>query len=474
MLVFMTLLVTGCASTTIPTPSATLSGVVQRHLGGAGQADATVTFYDDQGQRYQTETALDGSYTLQVPAGYYDGLVTARGLASSRVQNLQVDTQGRRYDFVVLPPFNERWSTAPIGLSVTGFPNQTDVTGSFQVSFVVESVLATRGLYAAVGVVPVRDYPTRPQIALGRDVDLTLTDGTLDVTPEMLAGVYGDTELEIVAYDQNNNRVHYLAPFAVTSEAVDVLLPPVRKAEVVAFTISDENRWLELQADTPRSAHVTTRSSPTILTQIRWEPYTWPEAVREAEGVAYGFRVERLGAERLGADGAQPIAMVPPDGRAAIDLGPGLLPGQAVRYRVIPFVAANQGSATEVTTTPLAPFRVTLLSPNEQALVPTAPTFRWRAEPEVGAVRYYIAEVYDTVTGANVQRVGNVTNGAQIVWDQAPLLPGRQYYWGLRLAYAADDPEEPRALSVAIDSQGAVVRAYLPGDVRGFMVGVDE
>lgn len=59
--------------------------------------------------------------------------------------------------------------------------------------------------------------------------------------------------------------------------------------------------------------------------------------------------------------------------------------------------------------------------------------------------------VWDQLTGGGLFL--GVTQGTEV--QPPPLLPGRPYTFELYLAYAVDDPENPRAYSVAADRQGA-------------------
>ena len=440
-----------------------LQGTVQVRPGGPGLAGASLRFMHADGRSFEAQTDSAGDYDVVLPVGAFDAVVAAPGYASSHVQNLAIQARSR-YDFVILPVFFENWSTDPIRLDVQGLPAETTLEQGLNFRARLESVLPPQTMDIAVGQTPLpsSNYRSRPQLSLRELAD----SGQRHFGAAALRGNYGDTRFEVVAYDQNNNRVHYLAPVHIRSADIDTLepelleLPRPTAFQAVAYTASGSTKVLELQDNNPQP-------DPTLLVQARWFSYPWPEALQAREDIAYGFRVYRLEQP----DDPEPrfLGFVAPDAQGINDLGPGLQPGKRVYYRVVPFIASHDGPSSLVHTTPLEPFQVTLQSPRG-AITDAEPTLRWTAEPEVGTRRFFLADVFDTVTGQDIFRVGNMVGETSVAWNRAPLVPGRRYHWGLRLAYAVDDPNQPRAYSVAIDSTASVMLAYLPDDVVAFEV----
>jgi hypothetical protein len=249
----------------------------------------------------------------------------------------------------------------------------------------------------------------------------------------------GAAFLHAVAYDQNNNRAERLLPVRLPPPSASP--PPVASPalEATAYTLAQPLRTLALD-DRP----------PSVLVRLAWT----------AAPGAEGYRLYREG---------YLLSVHGPSEEEAYDQGADLQPGREVCYRLEAWSQGAPLPPSRACVTPLPAFQVELLSPRDTG--PAQPTFQVDFTPEPPTPPFLRLALFDLHTGQAVRLFpGAPAQGRAFPWTQDPLLPGRAYTWGVYLAYAVDDPDRPRAYSLAVDQGGVFLGQVLRGPTATFEV----
>ena len=117
-------------------------------------------------------------------------------------------------DIVQKPVFNPNWPVEPPEVTVSGVTEGMTITGPIELSIEAYGPNDIQLIYAAFGKMPGARWLTAPR-AVFRD---TYSTGTFTLDPARY-GVSGETTLEIVVYDQNDNRTHVIYRVFVTPGA---------------------------------------------------------------------------------------------------------------------------------------------------------------------------------------------------------------------------------------------------------------
>ncbi len=451
---FILLFLAACSQgTKIADSHSTLSGFVLNSPAGSGVA-AKIQLTSGAGKKTIITSNSDGSFTIDLKKDSYSALLTAKDFATSKLEGLSLSTDKVSYDFIILPAFNPNWSLEPPQLKLLGPVAAKTYNGKIDFNLQTKTSAALRAVYVAVGHTPGKG------LLSGSQLEFFATNDSGWRQIDISNAISGKSTFEVVAYDQNNNRSQIIVPIKVRENKIPSLdLAPISDLRVVSITF---NRNLETLA-IPESDEI----AHSIVVQLQWPEYNWPE---DAIGRVHGFKIWQKIADEfklLGIADAEKIAF--------FDRSASLAVGQEVSYSIAPFIANQEAAKVTDSVTPLAPFKVELVSPADNSVVGAYPKFIWRAVPEVGAERIYYPLFWNNITGKEVSKIAKFgfirTNEIELKDSVLkPLWPGRRYGWELLIAYAVDDKEKPKAYSIAVDRDGALGSAYVPGPFSVFEV----
>ncbi|GAB5603006.1 carboxypeptidase-like regulatory domain-containing protein [Thermus sp. FJN-A] len=409
------------AACSVPPRLSEVEGALSLGPGGPPVAGAWVYLEGPSGA-WGVRTDRGGSFRLYVPPGAYRAWVEGEGLAGSEVRGLALAPGSQPLGLVALPPFRPDWPRRPPLLEA-----EAGVEGGvvrYRARLSPQEGLPPLALLVGLGYVP-------GTLSVGVGEHLYLEE-TQDTGFRLLdpRGLSGPTTLFLVGYDANNNRVELRLPLSLPGGAGQ---GGPRRAKAVAYTLSRRVEALGFQG------------GYSLLVRLSWEGGEGPYRVfRETE------------------EGVQEVAYLPRGTTAFTDAGPGLRPGERVCYRI----TGPEGQAYTCTT-PLPPLSVRISSPGEGETTGPAPRLAWVVEGNGSGLSFaFRPAVWDQLTGGGLFL--GMTEEMEVL--SPPLLPGRPYTFELYLAYAVDDPGDPRAYSVAADRQGGLSGIAVPGPSVNFEV----
>ena len=475
------LALSGCLFIKAP-PTGVIEGYVTNHLSGEPVVGALVRAWPADGEAprytvisdYYGATAVtnsEGYYRLVVPEGLYVVEVRKEGHATSRVEGVKVGSTAR-VDIVQKPVFNPNWPVEPPKVTVSGVTEGMTITDSIQISIEARGHNDIQLIYAAFGKMPGASWLTAPREVFSG----TYSTGTFTLDPADY-GVSGETTIEIVVYDQNNNRTHviyrvYVQPAVTPATVAAPSYTTVPMARAV--TLSKQVAFMSLE---PQAAP----AGANIYVELRWAKSA------DDPGIT-GYRIYRkLAGETefrliytVGATGASTYTYR--------DGSPDLKVGIEATYRITAYKGEAESSYIEASTTPLPPWSVRLLEPADESTgVSLKPTFRWEPSQVVGTVQRYRLWLWDAVHGWGWALISpTLQNVTQCSWDELyvyprystsrtpweRLQPYRTYEWYLDYAVAFDAFPTWTAASVAVnDGVTTAFPTVLPAEMAQFTTG---
>lgn len=393
------LLIAGCNLFSPPRdPSAvnTLSGTLVNENAGAPVAGSTVRLYKDGNLVASTTSSADGRFTFNnLPPGVYRFEAQKPGMAGSALEGVRVPEMAE-VTLVQKPAFKNSYSTTPPTLIITqdgttplqGQTFTNSIPFRVQVDTSKDFVRPMRYIYVALGRTPGSGFLT--STATSSRLIFTETEDTDNQTlsGSAVAGFGSQTGetvyLEVVGYDFNNNRVHYLIPLVFQSTATtqgNTVVAPTGVA-ATAITLSKAVGFYSVQAPyelkvpLARNQMGTLTVDPTaapegsnLYVEIRWcytntSPSARPFAF-DIERSTDGQTWTRVGSVGGGASSSCPSNAF---NRPFYfrDASSSLEAGQTYYYRVVAR-GANRAESASSSTTPLPPFEAPLLSPADEA-----------------------------------------------------------------------------------------------------------
>jgi hypothetical protein len=480
-LILSALALSGCLFVRAPS-TGVIEGYVTNHLSGEPVVGATVRAWPLGGEAprytvisdYYGATAVtnsEGYYRLVVPEGLYVVEVRKDGYATSRVEGVKVGST-IRVDIVQKPVFNPNWPVEPPEVTVTGVTEGMTITGPISISVEARGSNDIQLIYVAFGKMPGSGWLTSPREFFSG----TYSTGTFTLDPAKY-GVSGETTIEIVVYDQNDNRTHkifhvYVEPAATPTAVAAPSYTTVPMARAV--TLSKQVAFMSLE---PQAAP----AGANIYVELRWAKST------DDPGIT-GYRIYRkLAGEAdfrliytVGATGASTYTYR--------DGSPDLKVGVQATYRITAYKGEAESGYIEASTTPLPPWDVHLLEPADESTgVSLTPTFRWQPTQLVGTVQLYRLWLWDAVHGWGWPLISpTLQNTTTCSWSQLFVYPGypttgtpwerlqpyRTYEWYLDYAVAFDAYPTWTAASVAVnDGVTTAFPTVLPAEMAQFTTG---
>lgn len=311
-------------------------------------------------------------------------------------------------------------------LNVEGEPLTSPATEVFRVHVSVESENHVSLIYCLLGRIPGSSFfGPRSVVSDTNEAYFTV----------LTTGWVGETELNIVVYDYNDNRVHVIEYVDIVQESqrpeyVFVPLPPTLLGYVnlVAYTRNDAAEFYNKDAPqavrqlVQRSERTVDRLSRTLTKDFGAKLHAAPEGTNlfvEVTWLNYGL-LEYYGligplAQRPDGynvyrsfDGVryEKVAFVPESINSfyIYDTSAQMAPGKPVWYAVSSVYGGYETEKTFLgSVVPLASFNVELIEPEDGATnVSVRPTFKWKptlllTTPESTVDYYYTMAIYDAV-----------------------------------------------------------------------------
>ncbi|WP_448568773.1 carboxypeptidase regulatory-like domain-containing protein, partial [Thermus sp.] len=362
-----------------PAGTENLSGMVVSENAGGPVAGSQVRLMRGNTLVAATTTDAQGAFTFaNIPAGTYRLEVQKPGMAGSFVEGVRVPEMGF-VRIIQKPAFDTAASTTPPTLIITQDGNNPLEGGTFtntipfrvQVDTTKDFVRPMRYIYVALGRTPGSAFLSNTATS-SRRIFIEVEDtGSQTLSGTAVAGLGNASGeqvfLEVVAYDFNNNRSHYIVPltFVNTSATQNNTVSAPTGVAATAITLTEAVGFysaptpLKLTApfgkgqvgEVPLDLSGVPEGS-NLYVEVRW-CYT-------ATAVPFAFDIERSedgqNWTRVGTVGGARSASCPtnPFNRPFFyrDASPDLTPGQTYYYRVVAR-GANQAESNPSSTTPL-------------------------------------------------------------------------------------------------------------------------
>lgn len=479
----------------------TLSGILVSEYAGGPVAGSSLRLYRNSALVATATSASDGSFSFtNLSPGVYRLEAQKPGMAGSVMEGIRVPEM-TSVTLVQKPAFDATATTTPPTLIITQDGTQPLEGQTFtntipfrvQVDTSKDYVRPMRYIYVALGRTPGSGFVTNSATWSRRIFPDTEDTGAQALSGSNVAGfgsASGETVyLEVVAYDFNQNRSHYLvpltfvntnpnqgntvsAPTGVAATAItltravgfyDVKAPakltvPVAKGEVGELTLDPE----------------AAPAGSNLYVEVRW-------CYSSANPTPFAFDIERstdgVNWQRVGTVGGSRSASCPtnPFNRPFYfrDASPDLTPGQTYYYRVVAR-GANRAESAPSATTPLPPFFAPLVSPADESTgVSLTPDFTLgHPQLSIGADgAAYNLVLWDTLTGDSVawQTLAgynllvefgtpdnDIPDGEAVVYGYHPGVGGLVIFTDTAGVY---DPSKPNHVPVDV-TQGTVTLPY--------------
>lgn len=417
-------------------PSAihTLSGVLVSEYAGGPVAGSTLKLYRGNNLVATTQSGTDGSFAFDTLApGVYRLEAQKPGMAGSVLEGIRVPEMNS-VTLIQRRAFDASASTTPPSLLITQDGTQPLEGQTFtntipfrvQVDTTKDFVRPMRYIYVALGRTPGSAFIANSATWTRRIFTDTEDTGNQSLSGSNVAGFGSQTGetvyLEVVAYDFNENRSHYLIPITFKNTAStqgNTVSAPTRVA-ATAITLTQAVGFYDLKA--PAKLTVPLAKGNAETAELILDPQAVPEGsnlyveVRwcyTATAVPFAFDIERSTDgttwERVGTVGGNRSSLCDPSNPFNRpfyfrDASPDLTPGQTYYYRVVAR-GANRAESTPSSTTPLPPFFAPLLSPQDESTgVSLTPDFTiGHPQLSIGADgAAYNLVLWDTLTGDSV------------------------------------------------------------------------
>ncbi|RTG93971.1 hypothetical protein CSW44_10790 [Thermus scotoductus] len=411
-----------------------LSGTVVSEYAGAPVSGTTLKLYREDQLVGTTQTDSEGRFTFSsLSPGRYRLEAQKPGMAGSVMQGILVPKMST-LTLIQRRAFDATASTTPPTLIVTdgagGALDNRSFTNSIpfqvQVDATRDLVRPMRYIYVALGRTPGSAFITN-SATWQRQIYIE----TEDTGPQALSGAsvagFGSASgeevyLEVVAYDFNHNRSHYLIPltFINTSATQNNTVVSPTGVAATAITLSQAVGFFNVKAPFTLTVPLGRNQMGELPLDLQGVPegsnlyveVRWCYTNTSPSARPFAFRIERS------TDGQNwtPVGRVGGGASSSCpsnafnrpfffrDASPDLTPGQTYLYRVVA-VGSNEAASASSSTTPLPPFFAPLLSPADESVgVSKTPDFViGHPQLQIGADgAAYNLVLWDTLTGDSV------------------------------------------------------------------------
>ena len=409
----------------------TLSGMVVSENAGGPVSGSQVRLLRGNTLVATATTDTQGAFSFaNIPSGTYRLEVQKPGMAGSFVEGVRVPEMGF-VRIIQKPAFDATASTTPPTLIITQDGSQPLEGGTFtntipfrvQVDTTQDFVRPMRYIYVALGRTPGSAFLSSTATS-SRRIFIEVEDtGQQTLSGTAVAGLGSASGegvfLEVVAYDFNNNRSHYIVPltFVNTSATQNNTVSAPTGVAATAITLTEAVGFYSYQTPLKLTAPLGKGQMEEVPLDLSGVPegsnlYVEVRWCYTDTAVPFAFDIERSedgqNWTRVGTVGGAQSASCPtnPFNRPFFyrDVSPDLTPGQTYYYRVVAR-GANQAESNPSSTTPLPPFFAPLLSPADEAKgVSKTPDFTiGHPQLSVGADgAAYNLVLWDTLTGDGV------------------------------------------------------------------------
>ncbi len=502
LLVLVALGFTACQQTQVkPSGPYTLGGTVLSEGAGGPVVGSTVRLYLGTILMDTAITDAQGRFSFSnLPQGTFRLEAQKPGMAGSVMEGIRVP-QMPSVTLIQKPAFDQSLSTTPPTLVIT--QNGTDplagqtftdaIPFRVQVDPSKDYVKPMRYIYVALGRTPGSAFLTSTATSSRLIFIETEDTGNQTLSGTAVAGLGSSAGeplyLEVVGYDFNNNRVHYLIPltFKNTSAAQNNSVSAPTGVAATAITLSKAVGFYSVKAPYELKVPLnrteiggltvdpsTAPQGSNLYVEVRW-CYTntgAPPLAFDIERSTDGKNWTRVGTV---GGGASSSCSTNPFNRPFYfrDASADLVPGQTYLYRVVAR-GSNQMASAPSSTTPLPPFEAPLLSPSDEAKnVSKTPGFQiGHPQLQIGADgAAYNLVLWDTLTGDGVawQTLGGyllqvefgtqgngIPQGEALVYGFNPSTNTTVFYTDTA---GLVDPSKPNKVPVDV-AQGTVTLPY--------------
>ncbi len=502
LLVLVALGFTACQQTQVkPSGPYTLGGTVLSEGAGGPVVGSTVRLYLGTILMDTAITDAQGRFSFSnLPQGTFRLEAQKPGMAGSVMEGIRVP-QMPSVTLIQKPAFDQSLSTTPPTLVIT--QNGTDplagqtftnaIPFRVQVDPSKDYVKPMRYIYVALGRTPGSAFLTSTATSSRLIFSETEDTGNQTLSGTAVAGLGSSAGeplyLEVVGYDFNNNRVHYLIPltFKNTSPAQNNSVSAPIGVAATAITLSKAVGFYSVKAPYELKVPLnrteiggltvdpsTAPQGSNLYVEVRW-CYTntgAPPFAFDIERSTDGKNWTRVGTV---GGGASSSCSTNPFNRPFYfrDASADLVPGQTYLYRVVAR-GSNQMASAPSSTTPLPPFEAPLLSPSDEAKnVSKTPGFQiGHPQLQIGADgAAYNLVLWDTLTGDGVawQTLGGYLLQVEFGTQGNGIPQGEALVYGFNpstntFVFYTDtaglvDPSKPNKVPVDV-AQGTVTLPY--------------
>jgi hypothetical protein len=422
-----------------------LEGIVVDSLGGSAVPAATVAF---RGKTATTDAG--GRFSLSVPAGTADVLVSKSGRAGSRMQSVKVVGRSTTSIELVEPVFDHSATdVAPPTISAGGIAKGASYSGAINIS-----VSVAPGSCPVVGTDSHRSIYIRTGDNYVYNSSAAYSNGdSLSFSCSASSYPAGTMVFRIVAYDNNNNRSELAIPVKIVSNTS--VVPDANAlsgAGITAYTFGTNAQMLQSVASEPGSGLALERivgasggnspssaqedSSVYVIFDILWVSGASGIKIYSSDSSSGPWSV--VGSSNLGYSDSDSKFHF-----RFYDTSARLTPGTVEYYKVAYYNGSAESTPSAAVSVPiLGKYNINLTSPaNEAAIATTTPTFAWTAQGTVSplATRYDEIEVYrETSNSGSVWDSGSLADQTSATCAAA-LSVGARYRWNVwsRYEYAS-------------------------------------
>ena len=431
-----------------------LSGTVLSDTSGPPVEGSLVEVKEGITTIVSTITDAQGNFSIsELPYGTYDIIVTQSGRATSKAQDVHVDSSQTTVINLIQKEVNvPTWETDPPTISTTGIVEGATLSGTVTCSVQVADNSDIKYVFIGVGYIPSE---------LENEYNIILPSFNTTLFPD------GDYQVTVVAYDMNYNRSQLTLNVTINngnSGAVPVaptdLWPlSITLGENIGFFSNSSNELFNpniINLPEGRSIDLNAVINVASPDSNLFVEIDWDSVVN-----ATGYKIYRKFEDEdtyhiIGSSIGYPWFY---------DTDPQLSVGRKTYYQVSAYNGFGESGKTPAEwTIPLSKFNLNLVSPADGATgVSLTPTLQWLPVEIVGKYQnydWYIMGKNDSYYTWN----GGGENITSWIYDGEPLQYLKVYEWNVDYAIAYDDfystfPDY-RAISVAGAATGSLNGAF--------------